>query len=98
MHRTFRIEPLSAHESRHAWADGFCDCTQDLIRVNLELTEPRVFEILIHEVAHAVHTVAGLSDESSEEDFTLRATPVWLCVWRDNPQLAELLWEFVTGE
>ena len=44
-------------------------------------------EIIIHEVDHAVHTMMGLGDLSTEEQFTAQGAVGTVSIMRDNPEL-----------
>jgi len=44
-------------------------------------------EILIHEVRHSIHSMMGLEDSNTEEQFTAQGSVGEAAVWRDNPEL-----------
>lgn len=91
LHRQFEVKVLTDGEASRNWVNGFCDLETDTIYIAGKMTLARQIEILFHEVAHAVHDVAALDDDSKEEDFAQRATPVWLVVFRDNSDLLKLI-------
>ncbi len=96
LHLTYTIEPYKPEEL--SGYDGLCEFSEQRIRINPALPASVLFETLLHEIAHAVNGVANLKDGEFEEDHVARATPLWLCVWRDNPPLLSLLNRYATGK
>ena len=48
-------------------------------------------DTIIHEVIHGIHHVMGLTDGSSEEEFTRGGATGLLMVLRDNPDLLQFI-------
>lgn len=88
--RTFRVVAMTADE-RDNIGDGVCNWSVDEIKINTDQSDINVLETLLHEVGHAVNASANITDASTEEDGVTRTTPIWMSVWRDNPDLLELL-------
>ena len=45
-------------------------------------------EIIMHEIDHCINIIQGLTDKSTEEEFTSRGTSLRVQVWfDDNPKL-----------
>ncbi len=78
--------------------DGQCLIGKQIIKLSPVLASVQLFETLLHEINHALNHIADLTDQCSEEDHVRRATPLWLCIWRDNPQLLILLNRYAAGE
>ncbi|MEM6980941.1 MAG: ImmA/IrrE family metallo-endopeptidase [Planctomycetota bacterium] len=81
--RTFEIRPMTPLEC-NAVGDGVCDLVNDVIAINTSQSDANIRETLWHEIAHAVHHVAKLTDGCSEEDFANRAAPIWIDVVTRN--------------
>jgi hypothetical protein len=85
-HRYYRVSfqsPVLAEDGSPL--NGLCDFEQSVIYVDELLTDDVKAEIFTHEVLHALHWEAGLTDESSEEAFT-NLTAKSLCrFYQDNP-------------
>lgn len=52
---------------------------------------PVVLETLWHEVNHAINVLTNVTDKTDEEDQVRRTSPVWLQVFRDNPQFLQMV-------
>ena len=89
---TFTSEELETNDNH-----GHCIYHRTAIRVSTAQSDAMILDTLLHEIGHAVNHAAGLNDQSTEEDFVLRATPIWMCVWRDNPALLQLLNDYANG-
>lgn len=66
-------------------------CHHDHLKITFERglkKQPPTYaaEVVLHEVAHAVHHTFGVVDGLDEEDVTERAARGWLQVIADNPQ------------
>lgn len=70
---------------------GVCNFHTCIIKIDTSQCFQRQVETLWHEVKHAVHKLADLTDSSTEEEYCMRAAPLEIAVLRDNPRLMELL-------
>ncbi len=68
---------------------GKCLHQQQIIKIRPEMSKAKEKEVLLHEVCHAIFTLAGLTDESSEEEVVNRITPLLLQFLLDNPDFLE---------
>lgn len=85
---TFRVVICRADDSAYLEdADGCC--VFDEFRIYLRDTLPlqRAVNTVIHEVTHAINWVYGVTDDSTEEQFTTQHTNGLLEVWIRNPRL-----------
>ena len=82
----FHVQPMTAAEADEV-GDGCCNLRDCVIKVNTTQSWQRQVETLWHEVKHAIHAHADLTDESKEEDFCTRAAPYELAVLVHNPKL-----------
>lgn len=73
--------------------DGLCDKDNCVIEVANGMSDALKVETLLHEIGHAVNSVAGLTDESTEEEFVARSTPLWILVFKENPLLIQCIVE-----
>lgn len=71
---------------RDTW--GLCDHERCEIWIAPGLSGRRYVEVLWHEIIHAIHYNAGLSDDSTEEEFTDRGGMGLMMVMADNPALS----------
>lgn len=95
VNRTFAVRLMDNEAVRCSGSDGICDPIDDNIYLNTDQSESQVLETLLHEVGHAINVIVGINDDSTEEDFIRRSTPIWMSVWRDNPDLFSLIKEWV---
>ena len=94
----YRVEWTHGLKTLEMDASGMCLPEYLKIRVNHELPDQAKLECLWHEIAHAVNYVACIDDSTTEEDMVRRTSPVWLAVFRDNPELLDLLIDYSRGE
>jgi hypothetical protein len=78
--------------------DGLCEFRIGRISSVTTLSNDLILETLLHEVNHAVNFAANVDDETTEEDQVHRTTPIWMQVWRDNPELLNLLTRYCKGK
>ena len=97
-HLTYSVRELTSDEVEHSEASGLCIIDKLVIAYDPRQPKVLLLETVLHEVSHAVNDFAHLTDKSDEEDHCLRATPVWMMVWRDNPALLNLLQEYADYE
>ena len=90
VNRVFEVREMEGDFVRCCSADGLCDHNDDVIHVNTNQSRSQVIETLLHEVGHAINAVVGINDDSTEEEFVRRSTPIWMAVWRENPELFRL--------
>lgn len=94
LNRTYIVKAMTTEDGEHI-GDGVCNPRREIIKISLDQSNNNILETLFHEVAHAVNSAASLGDSSSEEDYVTRTTPIWMAVWRDNPELFQLLVNYV---
>ena len=68
------------------------------MRINCDQDESQVVETVIHECLHALWAVAGFSSKDDEEDHVSRLAPLLLMLLADNPELIDLLDQYVIGK
>lgn len=90
-HLVYSVEFMTVDDVSNYDADGYCNSKLAAIKINPNQHSWVVFETLIHELGHAVNAMAHVEDDTKEEDLVLRTTPIWLTVWRDNPELLAIL-------
>lgn len=94
-HLVYTVRPMTADEADESGAEGICSQRRETIRVSTAQCDRLMLETLLHEVGHAINWLAAIDDSASEEDYVLRTTPIWMTVWRDNPDLLDLLLDYV---
>jgi hypothetical protein len=71
---------------------GDCDYSAQSIRISLKDCHADVIrDTLLHEVIHALNSIAGIKDGCNEEDIASRLTPLLLQTFRENESLALFL-------
>jgi len=97
--RDYRLRYFHDDEAESEGADGLIHYRSGLIRIQSLQDNTSILETVLHEVAHAINQVANVnSDETTEEELVTRTTPIWMCVWRDNPDLLGLVNQYAQGE
>lgn len=71
---------------------GSCYDLKKTITVVL-LDNPCVIDTLLHEIMHACYTVMGIREKEGEEATVSKLATAMTMVFRDNPELVELLKE-----
>ena len=97
-HRTFKVIELDEDLRSCVNDDGLIDFESDSITINTAISEAQVVETLLHEIAHAVNAVANVNDHTSEEESVTRTIPIWMCVFRDNQKLVDLLCDWIESD
>ena len=88
----FDIKHLTYKEIAQGMTSGQAIQPEELvIHIPREAPEQLRLEVLLHELEHAICFCAGLSDESTEEDFVRKATTWRLKMFIDNPDLLLML-------
>lgn len=88
---TYRVRELT-EEEYECDDEGGISHVNLVIRLHLRNRNPQfVLDTLLHEVSHGVNHVAGVDDDTKEEDQVTRTTPVWMQVYRDNPTFWNML-------
>lgn len=77
---------------------GFCDADKLVIGVDCSYPAQVVLATFYHEVKHAIFAQCALTDTSDEETVVSAMAPAELAFWRDNPDLFQILTDYVTGE
>lgn len=97
--RDYAVRFFEADEEKLATDDlsGHVIFAAGLIRIAKGQDKTWLLETLLHEIGHAINKLADLSDSSTEEDHVLRATPLWMAVFRDNQALLHLLNRYAIG-
>jgi hypothetical protein len=70
---------------------GECDAATGVLRLNPDLEGDHQVYIVLHELFHAIHDTAGLSESSTEEQIVGAYSGFLLQVWRDNPGFRSLM-------
>ena len=72
---------------------GGVDFQQFRIEILRSLPRAKKQEVLLHEIWHAVHYIAGVGDDKprTDEEWIVAITPTSLHVIRENPDLLEYL-------
>jgi len=79
------VAPENLPEDRH----GDCDDNKCIIRVSKDLIPSRAWEILMHEIEHALWHFFDLEDGASEEKCVTVMARGRLMIERDNPWLRD---------
>jgi hypothetical protein len=96
LHRDYLVQYFP--EDGDHGCDGICEFRIGRISIVTTLSNDLIFETLIHEIGHAVNYAADIDDPSTEEEQVHRTTPIWMQVWRDNPELLNLLQRYCEGK
>lgn len=86
---TFRVVVESKHQG-HEFLDendGCCDTNGQRIFVRGDLTLALAINVVQHEISHAINWVYGVTDDSTEEQFTNQHSNGQIEVWLRNPRL-----------
>lgn len=86
-----RFMSVEMAEKEQQW--GYCDFSTQTIWLLETLTGVHFAIILLHELFHAMHYVAGLDDSSSEESFTHGQANAMVTLMRNNPEV----WDWING-
>ncbi len=62
-----------------------------IIRIDATHNSQRVVETLIHEITHAIYHLYCISDEDKEERIVTAISRGWFQVYRDNPEVLDLV-------
>lgn len=85
----FKVVNPTEHADIHG-NNGLCDFDASIIYLDEELIQranaERILNVVQHEIHHAIHYVYGLTDESTEEQFTELLTNGLVAFWLDNPR------------
>lgn len=85
-HRFYAVKYVDAIEADDGSAcNGLCVFDRSEILILQSLTPDVMAEIVLHEVLHAVHWEAGLTDDSDEEAFTNLTAKALCRFYQDNP-------------
>lgn len=94
-HRFYRVsyvEPEQLIAEDGSACNGLCVFDSAEIRIWKGLQPDVMAEIVLHESLHAMHWEAGLTDESTEEQFTTQDAKNLCRFYQDNP--AAMRWMF----
>jgi hypothetical protein len=91
----FKVEVSEMADSIAGSEFGHMNIINQKIRVSPNLSNAKLANVFLHECLHAVHWVFGLSDDSSEEEFTTLGAN-GLCVFmQENPRVMSWLTEML---
>lgn len=76
---------------------GEFSCIENVIYIDTTIKDIQILDTLIHEINHAIYWIYSLEDEDEEERTVSVLSTAWVQVYRDNPELLELINE-VIGE
>lgn len=84
-HRFYAVVYTQGIETEGFACYGLCQFDKGEILIDETLAPEHAAEILLHEVLHAIHNEAGLTDASTEEDFTTLGAKGLCRFIQDNP-------------
>lgn len=88
-HLDYAIVMMTREES--GTKDGDVCFNSCVIRIYEGLSDVLMLETLLHEIKHVMFHTERLDDKSKEEEVVDKLIGIELAVWRDNPELKQLL-------
>lgn len=85
----YNIETIDAELADSKGLYGYADNNKNEIRVSDGLNDQQLLNTVFHEILHAIHWQHGLSDSSTEEEFTNLSTNGLCAFFADNPGFVE---------
>jgi len=93
--------PDQTEEEKAEGVWGWCDFQENKIYIDLTLTgdnPARGAEVLLHEMIHAGHDFHGLTDNSTEEEYTELSAKMIIAFFRDNYSEMQFIISLTTGK
>jgi len=94
--RVYSVIPMTKAEMDECSAMGVINHRTCTIKIDTDQNWQIQVETLWHEVKHAIHSIADLTDESKEEDYCSRAAPIELMVLLENKALMDCIMKGIT--
>lgn len=91
---TYRIKVVATDDPNLAHpadpeqrCDGMTYETTQRIYLDATMHPQRAAVVVLHELIHAINSVYGVTDESTEEQVTTQISTGLMAFWRDNPKV-----------
>ena len=94
-HVTFLIRWVDRFDEDRTRHFGMCITDDQTLVVSERLKGPRMFEVFMHELLHALSWMFGLDDGSKEEHFVTLLPRGLAMLFVDNPDLRLWMWELL---
>lgn len=89
-HATVSVLAMTRDETEEV-GDGVCVSYRDIIKINTDLSDANQLETLWHELKHRINVIAGIGDDTREEESVSRSAPLEIAVLMDNPDLLDFI-------
>ncbi len=84
---TFGVHLFPTNSPEIDGVDGHTDFAKQMICLDESMSAERAAVVVLHEAIHVINWVFGVTDDSSEEEFTTQVSTGLMSFWKINPRV-----------